>query len=55
MNKMKKSLMAIAILVGTCVAPAAALSSFGQELKGENGEEISQNAATSEKKSGGGC
>lgn len=54
MNKMKKSLMAIAILVGTCVAPAAALSSFGQELKGENGEEISQNAATSEKKSGGG-
>ena len=32
MNKLKKSLMAAAILVGTCVTPIAAFNSYAQGL-----------------------
>ena len=53
MNKIKKSLLAMSILVGTCVAPVAALQSFGQELTDAQGNAVSSNAATT-KKSGGG-
>ncbi len=53
MNKMKKSLMAAAILAATCVAPVAALSSFGQELTDASGNVVSDNAAETKKSTGG--
>ena len=53
MNKIKKSLLAMSILVGTCVAPMAALNSLGQELTDAQGNVVSDNAAST-KKSGGG-
>ena len=40
MSKARKSLMAFMILVGTCVAPMAALQSIGQELTDENGNPV---------------
>ncbi|MCQ2368269.1 MAG: MotA/TolQ/ExbB proton channel family protein [Kiritimatiellae bacterium] len=52
MNKIKKSLMAMMILIGTCVAPVAALQSMGQELTDANGNAVSQDASQS-KSSGG--
>ena len=52
MHKIRKSLMAAAVLVGTCVAPMAALTSFGQELTDADGNAVESSAATS--KSGGG-
>ena len=54
MSKARKSLMAFMILVGTCVAPMAALQSMGQELTDENGNVVSQNTAQSSGKKGGG-
>ena len=54
MNKIKKSILAMSILVGTCVAPVAALQSFGQEITDANGNVVEQNAAKPQKK-GGGC
>ena len=54
MNKMKKSLLAMSILVGTCVAPVAALQSLGQELTDAQGNTVSSNAAVSQQKSAGG-
>ena len=53
MNKMKKSILALAVLVGTCVAPMAALQSIGQELTDAEGNKVESNAAAT-KKSGGG-
>ena len=54
MSKARKSLMAFMILVGTTVAPMAALQSMGQDLTDENGNVVSQNTAqTSSKKSAG--
>ena len=53
MNKIKKTLAAAAILVGTCAAPVAALQSCGQELTDANGNVVSDNATTT-KQSGGG-
>ena len=53
MNKIKKTMMAAAILIGTCAAPVAALQSFGQELTDENGNAVSSNT-TQQKSSGGG-
>ena len=53
MNKIKKSMMAMAILVGTCVAPVAALQSFGQELTDASGNKVEENAAKSQKSGGG--
>ena len=54
MNKMKKSLLAASILVGTCVAPMAAYQSLGQELTNEAGEKVDANATAPQQKSGGG-
>ncbi len=54
MNKIRKSLMAAAILVGTAVAPMAALTSFGQEITDANGNVVSSDAANTTQKSGGG-
>ena len=45
MNKIKKSILAMSILIGTCVAPVAALQSFGQEITDANGNAVEQNAA----------
>ena len=52
MNKIKKSLVAMTILAGTCAAPVAALHSFGQEMVDESGNAVSQDASKS-KDSGG--
>ena len=54
MNKFKKSLMALVIVVGTCAAPVAALSSFGQQLEGEDGQVVDANTKTNSPKKGGG-
>ena len=54
MNKMKKSILAASILVGTCVAPMAAMQSLGQELTNEAGEKVDANTAAPQQKSGGG-
>ncbi|MBP5791059.1 MAG: MotA/TolQ/ExbB proton channel family protein [Kiritimatiellae bacterium] len=53
MKKLSKTLMAMAIVAGTCAAPVAALSSFGQELTDESGNAVSQNAAAPSSKGGG--
>ena len=55
MNKIKKSMAAAAILVGTCVAPMAALQSFGQDsgLTDANGNKVEDNAAKPAQSSGG--
>ena len=42
MNKIKKTMMAAAILLGTCAAPVAAFQSFGQELTDANGNKVEQ-------------
>ena len=54
MKKIKKSILAASILVGTCVAPMAAMQSLGQELTNEAGEKVDANAAAPAQKSGGG-
>ena len=55
MSKARKSLMALMILVGTCVAPMAALQAMGQELTStDSGEAVSANSAQSSGKKGGG-
>jgi len=53
MNKIGKTLTAAAILVGTTVAPIAALSSYGQEIVGADGAAVSQNATSTSKSAGG--
>ena len=53
MNKIKKSILAMSILVGTCVAPVAALQSFGQEITDADGNVVEQNAAKAQKPGGG--
>ena len=53
MKKIKKSLMALAILVGTCTAPMAAIESLGQELTDADGNAVDANA-TKPAQSGGG-
>ena len=52
-NKIKKSLMAMSILVGTCVAPMAALQSYGQEITDAAGNAVDTNAAKSQSSGGG--
>ena len=54
MNKIKKTMAAAAILVGTCVAPVAALQSYGQEITDENGNVVDSNAASGQSNAGGG-
>ena len=53
-KKLSKTLAAAAILLGTTVAPMAALTSYGQELTDADGNVVSSNAATNSQKSGGG-
>ena len=53
MNKIKKSMMAAAILIGTCAAPVAAFQSFGQELTDANGNAVSSDAAKPQSSGGG--
>lgn len=53
-KKIRKSIAAFSILVGTCIAPVAALQTLGQELTDAQGNVVSSNAATSKPKSGAG-
>ena len=53
-KKLTKTLAAAAILLGTTVAPMAALTSYGQELTDESGNVVESNAAQSGGNSGGG-
>ena len=53
-KKISKSIAAFSILVGTCIAPVAALQSFGQELTDANGNAVSSNAAQPKSKGGAG-
>ena len=53
MNKMKKTVAAAAILLGTCVAPVAALTSCGQEITGADGQAVEQSAVATTKTGGG--
>ena len=54
MKKTRKTILALAVLFGTCIAPMAAYQSLGQELTAtEGGGEVEANAK-SQKKSGGG-
>ena len=53
MNKFKKSVLALAVLLGTSVAPIAALQSYGQELTDSQGNVVSDNAAKSNSSGGG--
>ena len=53
MNKIKKSLAALTILVGTCVAPVAALQSAAQEITDAEGNAVDTNAAKPAQTGGG--
>ena len=53
MNKFRKSVVALAVLLGTSVAPMAALQSYGQALTDSQGNVVSDNAAKSSSKGGG--
>ena len=53
MNKMKKTVAAAAILLGTCVAPVAALTSCGQEITGADGQVVDSSAVSTTKSGGG--
>lgn len=53
MNKFKKSLLALAVIAGTCFAPVAALQSYGQQLETDDGAVVDANAASSSSKGGG--
>jgi biopolymer transport protein ExbB len=53
MNKMKKTLLAAAVLIGTSVAPVAAFQSFGQELTDASGNVVSSDAAKPQSSGGG--
>ena len=56
--KIKKSLMAFAIVAGTCIAPMAAVTAYADDassgLTAEGGGSVSGDASGSSKKSGGG-
>jgi biopolymer transport protein ExbB len=64
MKKIKKSFMAVLVLVGTAVAPMAALQSYGQDaakaaetagqLTDSSGNKVSSNATETKKDAGGG-
>ena len=53
MNKFKKSCVAGLVFAGACLAPMAALTTFGQELTNDKGEVVSANTTQKTKKSGG--
>ena len=52
-KKITKTLAAAAILIGTSIAPVAALTSYGQELTDESGNAVESNAAQSSSSGGG--
>ena len=54
MSKLKKSLLALAIVIGTCTAPIAAVTAFGQDLVAEDGSSVDANTKTNTPKKGGG-
>ena len=54
MHKLRNSLAAAAIIAGTCIAPVAAFTSYGQELTDSSGNAVSSNATAPSGKSGGG-
>ena len=58
MNKIKKSLLALMIAVGTCAAPIVAIQSLAQEgeagqLEGADGQKVDDNAAAKPQDAGG--
>ena len=53
-KKIRKSIVAFSILVGACIAPVAALQSFGQELTDANGNVVSSDATGRKPKGGAG-
>ena len=53
MKKLRKSMMALAVLVGSCVAPMAAFNALGQELTDAEGNKVESNAAAQQKSGGG--
>ena len=54
MKKTRKTILALAVLFGTCIAPMAAYQSLGQELTATEGGGAVEANAKSQKKSGGG-
>jgi biopolymer transport protein ExbB len=53
MNKFRKTLVAAAVVIGTCVAPVAAISSFAQDMTDASGKVVSQDTSKPAKKGGG--
>ena len=53
MHKIRKSMMALAVLVGSCVAPMAAFNALGQELTDAEGNKVESNAVAQQKSGGG--
>ena len=54
MKKTRKTILALAVLFGTCIAPMAAYQSLGQELTATEGGGAVEANAKNQKKSGGG-
>lgn len=53
MNKIKKSVLALSIVLGTCVAPMAAFDTFAQAITDADGNVVEQNAAKPAQSGGG--
>lgn len=53
MHKIKKTMLAMTILFGTCVAPMAALQSYGQEITDAEGKVVDSNASNTKDAGGG--
>ena len=54
MSKARKTVMAFMVLVGTSVAPMAALQSFGQDITDASGNAVEQSTVSNTAKKGGG-
>ena len=54
MKKARKTMLALMVLVGTSVAPIAAMQSIGQEMTGEDGKGVDQSTVANTPKKGGG-
>ncbi len=53
MNKIKKSILAMSVVIGTCIAPMAAYESFAADITDANGNVVEQDAAKSTSTGGG--
>jgi len=53
MSKISKSMLALVIAVGTCIAPVAAMQSFAQDIVDESGNAVQQSAAQTSSGGGG--